>query len=103
MGTALNRHMLTCNSMTTWVYPKEKSFVSFDDKKAAKYASPISIMGFADFETKQKFINKEVNLENTLGKMESFTTRTCSHEIVSFSLIFVDIMEDIFFQNIRQD
>ena len=31
--TALNRHMLTCNSMTIEVYPKEKSFVSFDDKK----------------------------------------------------------------------
>ena len=27
--TALNRHMLTCNSMTTEVYPKEKSFASF--------------------------------------------------------------------------
>ena len=90
--------MLTCNSMTTEVYPKEKSFVSFDDKKAAKYASPISIMGFADFETKQKFINKEVNLENTLGKMESFTTRTCSHEIVSFSLIFVDTNGKLIFE-----
>ena len=96
--TALNRHMLTCNSMTTEVYPKEKSFVSFDDKKAAKYASPISIMGFADFETKQKFINKEVNLESTLGKMESFTTRKCSHEIVSFSLIFVDTNGKLIFE-----
>ena len=34
--TSLNRHMLTCNSMTTKVYPKEKSFVSFDDKKSCK-------------------------------------------------------------------
>ena len=25
-------------------------------------------MGFADFESKQKFINKEVSLENTLDK-----------------------------------
>ena len=82
--------MLTCNSVTIEVYPKETNFVSFNDKKAAKYASQISIMGFADFETKQRFINIEVNWENSLGKMETFTTRKCSHEIVSFSLSFAD-------------
>ena len=46
--------------MTTEVYPKEKSFVSFDDKKAAKYASPISIMGFADFETNKNSLIKRL-------------------------------------------
>ena len=49
---ALNRHLLTCNSKTVDVYPPEKSYLSFDDKKAAKYACPLSIIGFADFETK---------------------------------------------------
>ena len=61
--------------MTLETYPKPKSFLSFDDKKAAKYASLISIMGFADFETKQDLIDREANLKDSLDKMDSFTTR----------------------------
>ena len=38
--------------MTKEVYPSPRTFVSFDDKKAAKLASPLSIIGFADFEEK---------------------------------------------------
>ena len=38
--------------MTNEVFPTEKNYLSFDDKKAAKYASQLYIMAFADFETK---------------------------------------------------
>jgi len=48
----LNRHLLTCNALTKEIYPPENSYISYDDKKAAKYASPLSLMGFAEFETK---------------------------------------------------
>ena len=51
-GKALNRHLLSCNFTTKDVYLTEKSKLSFDEKNAAKYASPLSIMGFAGFETK---------------------------------------------------
>ena len=96
--TSLNRHMVSCNSMTLETYPKPKSFLSFDDKKAAKYASPISIMGFADFETKQDLIDREANLKDSLGKMDSFTTRKSAHRIVSFGLIFVDTDGKLIFE-----
>ena len=76
--------------MTNEVYPPEKTYLSFDDKKAAKYASPLSIMGFADFETKLESINYNDKLSDVYGKEESFTHRKNSHKIVSFSLIFVD-------------
>ena len=59
-------------------------------KKAAKYASPISIMGFADFETKLECINSKDKSEDMIEKNQSFTTRKIAHKIVSFSLIFVD-------------
>jgi len=60
----------------------QKVFLSVDDKKAAKYASPTSIMGFADFETKQDFIDRKANLKDSLGKMDSFTDKKSAHRIV---------------------
>ena len=84
--------------MTLKTYPKPKSCLRFDDKKAAKYASPISIMAFADFETKQDLIDIEANLKDSLGKMDSFTIRKSPHRIVSFSLIFVDTDEKLIFE-----
>ena len=62
-SNALNRHLLTCNSMTNELYPPKNSFLYFDDRKAAKYASPLSIMGFADFETKLELINCKDNFK----------------------------------------
>ena len=58
---SLNRHLLLCNSMTKEIYPPQKTFISFDDKKAAKYASPLSIIGFADFEAKLDTLWKDSN------------------------------------------
>ena len=80
------------------MYPPEKSYLSFDDKKAAKYASPISIMGFADFETKLKSINKKGKIEDALNQTKSFTIRKSAHKIVSFSLIFVDTDGKLIFE-----
>ena len=97
-SNALNRHLLKCNSLTNEVYPPEKSYLSFDDKKAAKYASPISIMGFADFETKLKSINKKGKIEDALNQTKSFTIRKSAHKIVSFSLIFVDTDGKLIFE-----
>ena len=71
----LNRHLLTCNAVTKEVYPPEKSYLSFDNKKAAKYSSPISIMGFADFETKLDDINCKDNFVDALNSKESFTKK----------------------------
>ena len=87
---ALNRHLLTCNSMTKDDYPPEKSYLSFDDKKAAKYACPLSIVGFGDFETKLDVINNKDEFKDAFNRIESFTIRKNVHRIVSFSLIFVD-------------
>ena len=87
---ALNRHLLTCNSKTVDVYPPEKSYLSFDDKKAAKYACPLSIIGFADFETKIVSTDNKDEFKDAFDRLDSFTTRKKVHQIVSFSLIFVD-------------
>ena len=90
--------MISCNSMTNEVNPPDKTYLSFDSKKAAKYASPISIMGFADFETKLECINSKNKLEDTIEKNESFTIRKSAHKIVSFSLIFVDTDGKLIFE-----
>ena len=95
---ALNRHLLSCNSITNEVYPPEKSYLSFDNKKAAKYASPLTIMGFADFETKLVSINQEDKIEDAFDKIESFTIRKSAHKIVSFSLIFIDTDGKLIFE-----
>ena len=94
----MNRHLLSCNSITNEVYPPEKSYLSFDNKKAAKYASPLTIMGFADFETKLVSINQEDKIEDAFDKIESFTIRKSAHKIVSFSLIFIDTDGKLIFE-----
>ena len=89
-SVALNRHLLTCNALAKEVYPPEHSYIPYDDKKAAKYASPLSIMGFADFETKLDGGNSKDDLADALISKESFTDRKNIHKIVSFSIIFRD-------------
>ena len=68
----------------------KKSYLFFDDKKAAKYACPLSIIGFADFETKIVSIDNKDEFKDAFDRIDSFTTRKKVHKIVSFSLIFVD-------------
>ena len=64
--------------------------MSFDDKKAAKYACPLSIIGFADFETKIVSTDNKDEFKDAFNRLDSFTTRKKLPQIVSFSLIFVD-------------
>ena len=61
--------------MTKDEYPPEKSYLSFDDKKAAKYACPLSIVGFGDFETKLDVINNKDEFKDAFNRIESFTIR----------------------------
>ena len=51
-------------------------------------------MGFADFETKLKSINKKGKIEDALNQTKSFTIRKSAHKIVSFSLILLTQMEN---------
>ena len=95
---ALNRHLITCNALTKEVYPPENSYISYDDKKAAKYASPLSIMGFADFETKLDGDSSKDDLADALKSKESFTNRKNIHKIVSFSIIFLDTNGKMIFE-----
>ena len=97
-SVALNRHLLTCNALTKEVYPPENSYISYDDRKAAKYASPLSIMGFADFETKLDGDSSKDDLTDALKSKESFTDRKNIHKIVSFSIIFLDTNGKIIFE-----
>ena len=96
---ALNRHLLICNSITKEVYPPSNTFLSFDDKRAAKFASPLSITGCADFETKLSRLN---NTKSDIGfpliSKQSFTLRKNVHAIVSFSLVFVDTNGKLIFE-----
>ena len=68
-------------------------------KKAAKFASPIAITGFADFESKLDSINHDcVNFTEALDSNKSFTNKKQIHQIVSFSLIFVDTNGKLIFE-----
>ena len=62
----MNRHLLTFNSITKEVYAPENSSLSYDDKQAAKYASPLSIMGVVDFETKLDGNNSRDDFKDAL-------------------------------------
>ena len=75
-GKALKRHSLICNSITEEKFPKPKTFLSYDNKKAAKFASPISIIGFADFEAKLMRIEKsEDECRNNVTNNKSTTIK----------------------------
>ena len=69
---ALNRHLLTCNAMTKETYPSSKTFLTFDDKKAAKFASPLAITGFADFESKFDCINNANKFKEVVKNKKKF-------------------------------
>ena len=68
-------------------------------KKSAKFSSPISITGFADFEFKLDSINHDcVNFTKALDSNRSFTNKKQIHQNVSFSLIFVDTNGKLIFE-----
>ena len=96
---ALKRHSLICNSITEEKYPKPKTFLSYDNKKAAKFASPFSIIGFADFEAKLKKIEEGENeCKNSITNNKSTTIKKDLHNVVSYSLIFIDILGNLIYE-----
>ena len=94
-GKALKRHSLICNSITKEKFPKPKTFLSYDNKKAAKFASPISIIGFADFEAKLIRMKKS---EGECKNNVSSTIKKDLHNVISYSLIFIDILGNLIFE-----
>ena len=94
-GKALKRHSLICNSITEEKFPKPKTFLSYDNKKAAKFASPISIIGFADFEAKLIRMKKS---EGECKNNVSSTIKKDLHNVISYSLIFIDILGNLIFE-----
>ena len=77
--------------MNIETYPNPKTFLTFDDKKAAKFASPLAITGFADFESKFDCINNANDkFKDVIKTKKSFTIRKDVHSIVSFNIIFID-------------
>ena len=95
----LNRHLLICNSLTKELYPPEKTFISFDEKKAAKFASPLSVIGFSDFEAKLESISGSKNKsENNLGSNKSCTITKDIYSIVSFSVVLGDNLGKLIFE-----
>ena len=98
---ALKRHLLICNGITKETFPKHNTFLSFDNNKAAKYASPLSIIGFADFEAKlDKLEDSDNECKNSLINNKSITVKTNLHSIVSYSLIFVDNLASLIYEKI---
>ena len=76
--------------MTKELYPEPEIFLEFDEK-AAKFASLIAITGFADFESKLDSVNRESgSFTDTLVGNKTFANKKQTHQIVSFSLVFVD-------------
>ena len=66
-------------------------------EKAAKFASPLAIVGFADFEAKLDSLSIDED-QKTFDSNKSFTIRKDRHTIVSFSLIFVDMNGELIFE-----
>lgn len=84
-----------CSS--TSFYPKKGTLIQYNKKCEAKYSSPLSIVGFADFETKlcklSNVVNKSTKYKKCCSKLcshVSYTKQVESHELISYSLIFVD-------------
>ena len=64
-------------------------------KKAAKFASPISIIGSADFEAKLIRIEKS---ESECRSNVYTTIKKDLHNVISYSLIFIDILGNLIFK-----
>ena len=91
----LYNHLQKC-TIPQPVYPEPNSFIEYDEKCKAKYHSTLSIVGFADFESKLNSIpddHDHVKCKKCLRKdcsYQSYTKKVESHELVSYSLVFVD-------------
>ena len=100
----LLNHLKNC-SIPQRVYPTKGSLISYDKKSEAKYASILACVGFADFETKLCTISskdgklsicKQCNDQNCLHL--SYTNKIESHELISYSLAFIDAKSTLIFE-----
>ena len=68
-------------------------------KKAAKFANPTSVIGFADFEAELKKI-QDVDDEciNSVVNDKSITVKQNLHKMVSYSLLFVDNLGNLIYE-----
>ena len=66
---ALNRHLSLCNAITEEGYPSPGTFLSYEDKKAAKYAYSLSNIGFADFQIKLTILKMSAITLKILSKV----------------------------------
>ena len=92
----LQTHLQKC-VLPQVLYPKKGTLIHYDKKCEAKFSSTLSIVGFADFETK---LHKLSNVANKKSKCKkccskfcshvSYTKQVESHELISYSLIFID-------------
>ena len=95
----LNKHLLICNCRTEEKYPAPNTFLFYDDKRAAKFASPITVIGFADFECKLENVVQPNNMgRQTFLENKSITIKKEMHSIISFSLLFVDSLGRLIFE-----
>ena len=91
--------MLICHSKTKEIFPKPKTFLSYDNKKSAKYESPLSVIGFADFEAKlEKIENTSDECKNSVDNNKSINVKKNLHEVVSYSLIFIDNLGKLIYE-----
>ena len=88
------------------MYPKKGSVVQYDKKKCeSKYSSPVSIIGFADFETKLCLMASDLQQKtkcylcrNKTCPHVSYTKQIESHKLISYSLIFTDAKSTLLFE-----
>ena len=97
----LKRHLLQCNSVTQEVFPKPNSFISFSNFESAKLSSVVDIFGFCDFECKLMRVNNESENDiSAVDKNRSYTLKTEEHEIISFSVIFIDSYGNLLYEKV---
>ena len=98
----LLNHLQSCNAngahLKEAIYPKKGTYINFSKLDAAKYQSPLPIVGFADLEANlQSLIDcppKNIDCKTCKGKLNcacySYTQKLEKHQLVSYSLAFVD-------------
>ena len=100
----LNNHLQKCTYPQV-LYPKKGTLIQYDKKCEAKYNSPLSIVGFADFETKLSELStivkrgsKCVKCSSKICSHISYTKQLESHELISYSLIFIDAKSTLIYE-----
>ena len=103
----LLNHLQKCNAnnIKSYMYPKQGSYIKFGKDDQAKYHSPLPIIGFADFETilnpLTPLVNENVYCDKCYSgncKCFSYTKLMDKHELISYSIVFVDSKSQLIFE-----